>query len=84
MAKLTVYTTATCGFCHMLKTYLQGHDVAFEEKKADTDPQLAQELYEKSGQMAVPFTVVETDEGKTETVLGFDKPRFDRLLGLAK
>lgn len=83
MPKLTVYTTATCGFCHMLKNYLQAHGVKYEEKRADTNPDLARELYEKSGQLGVPFTVVEADNGKTEGVLGFNKPKFDELLGLS-
>ena len=82
MPKLTIYTTATCGFCHMLKNYLSAHDIKYEEKHADADPKLAQELYDKSGQLGVPFTIVETDEGKKEGVLGFNRPKFDELLGL--
>jgi hypothetical protein len=38
---------------------------------------------ELSGQLTVPFTLIETDDGRRESVVGFDKPRLDELLGLA-
>jgi glutaredoxin len=81
MSKITIYSTATCGFCRMLKSYLQSKNIAYEEKHADQDPRLAQELYEKSGQLGVPFTIVETNDGKEEKILGFDKSRIDQVLG---
>ncbi len=82
MSKITIYSTETCGFCRMLKSYLQSKDIAYEEKHADQDPRLAQELYEKSGQLGVPFTIVETADGKEEKILGFDRLRIDQVLGL--
>ena len=78
--KLTVYTTATCGYCHMLKSYLQQQKVDFTEKRADEDQNLAIELYQLSGQLGVPFTVVEKPDGTKEGVLGFNKPKFDEVL----
>ncbi|MEX0748881.1 MAG: glutaredoxin family protein [Candidatus Saccharimonadales bacterium] len=83
MSKVTIYTTATCAYCHMLKNYLSEHDVTFDEKRADEDQLLAKELYEKSGQLGVPFAIIEKDDGSTEQVLGFDKPKIDAALGLA-
>ena len=35
MAKITIYSTATCGFCKMLKSYLQSKNIPYEEKHAD-------------------------------------------------
>lgn len=78
-ANITIYSTATCGFCKMLKSYLQQHDIAFNEKHADQDQNIAQELYEKSGQLGVPFTIIEKD-GKEEAILGFDRPKFNEIL----
>jgi len=83
MSKITIYSTATCGYCKMLKGYLQSKDIKFEVKNADEDPSIAKELMEKSGQLGVPFTIVETDEGKEELILGFDRPKFDQVLGLS-
>ena len=83
MSKITIYSTATCGFCKMLKSYLQSKNIAYDEKQADNDPKLAQELYEKSGQLGVPFTIIQKDDGKEERILGFDRQSIDAALGIS-
>ena len=80
--KITIYSTATCGFCVMLKSYLKSKNISFDEKKADEDHELARELYQKSGQLGVPFTIIEKEDGSEEKILGFDRPKFDTVLGL--
>ncbi len=80
-AKITIYSTATCGFCKMLKSYLNEKGIHYDVKMADEDQNIARELYEQSGQLGVPFTIVE-DNGKEEKILGFDRPRIDAALGL--
>jgi len=82
MKSITIYSTATCGFCKMLKSYLQSKGVNYEEKHADEDQAIAQELYEKSGQLGVPFTVITDENGKEENILGFDRSKIDSVLGL--
>ncbi|MEK7602910.1 MAG: glutaredoxin domain-containing protein [Patescibacteria group bacterium] len=82
MTNITIYSTATCGFCRMLKSYLQSKDIKYEEKHADQDQTIAQELFEKSGQLGVPFTIVTKEDGTEEKILGFDRPRIDTVLGL--
>jgi glutaredoxin len=81
MKNVTIYSTATCGFCKMLKGYLADKGVKFDVKNADEDESIAKELYEKSGQLGVPFTVIEED-GKEELILGFDRNKIDTALGL--
>jgi len=81
MTKITIYSTTTCGYCRSLKSYLQSKNIEYEEKLADRDQQLARELYEKSGQLGVPFTIIDND-GKEEKVLGFDRQRIDLALGI--
>jgi glutaredoxin 3 len=82
MANITIYSTATCGFCKMLKSYLQSKGISYDEKHADQDQSIAQELFAKSGQLGVPFTIITKDDGSEEKVLGFDKPRIDSVLGI--
>lgn len=82
MKSITIYSTATCGFCKMLKSYLQDKGIAYTEKKADEDQDLARELYEKSGQLGVPFSIITDEDGKEEKVLGFDRARIDAALGI--
>lgn len=82
MAKVTMYTTRTCPFCKMQKGYLAGKNIHFQEILVDENPQEAQKMIEISGQMGVPFTVIDKDDGKRVTILGFDRPRIDEALGL--
>lgn len=80
--KITIYSTATCGFCKMLKSYLSSKDIKYDVKMADEDQNLARELYEKSGQLGVPFTIIEKEDGTEESILGFDRQKIDDVLGL--
>jgi glutaredoxin 3 len=80
MKKITVYTTATCGYCHMLKSYLKDKGVDFDEKRVDQDQKYAQELVDMSNQMGVPFSIVEEDGKDPVGILGFNKPQFDDVL----
>lgn len=76
--RVTVYTTPTCSWCTTLKTHLKKHGVRYTEVDVSRDQNAAQEMQRKSGQMGVP----QTDIGG-EMIVGFDKGRIDRLLGLA-
>jgi glutaredoxin len=78
---ITIYSTTTCPYCKMLKDYLIGKSVSFIEKMVDTDEEAQKEMLSASnGFMGVPFTVITRDDGTKETVVGFDKGRFELLL----
>ncbi|HIA91649.1 TPA: NrdH-redoxin [Candidatus Saccharibacteria bacterium] len=79
MADVTIYSTPTCGFCHMAKSYFQSNDIEYEEKDVSRDADLQKEMIEKSNQMGVP--VIDID-GKI--VVGFNRPAIDSLLREAK
>ncbi len=80
---VTIYSTTTCGFCKMLKKYLDDKGIAYEEKVADMDEKLAHELFEKSHGYAVPFTIVTKDDGTTAEILGFDRKQIDAAVGIS-
>ena len=82
MKKITIYSTATCGFCKMLRGYLNDKDIKYDVKMADEDQAIAKELYEKSGQLGVPFTVITDEDGNEEKILGFDRQRIDSALNI--
>jgi glutaredoxin 3 len=82
MSKVTMYTTRTCPFCKMQKEYLNSRNIPFEEVLVDENPEEAQKMIAISGQMGVPFTVIDKDDGERVTILGFDKPRIDEALDL--
>jgi len=75
--KVIVYSTPTCPYCVMVKNYLKENHVEFEEINVAEDQQKAKEMVDKSGQMGVP--VVEIGD---ELVIGFDKEKIKKLLGL--
>lgn len=82
MVKITMYTTRTCPFCKMEKDYLNSKQIAFEEVLVDENPDRAQEMIAMSGQLGVPFTVIEQD-GQRVQILGFDKARLDETLKIS-
>jgi len=77
MKKVTIYTTPTCGFCKMAKTFLTKKGVEYNEFDVAADSAKAEEMVEKSGQMGVPVIMV--DE---EITVGFDKDKLTEMLGL--
>ena len=82
MAKVTMYTTTTCPFCKMQKDYMVSKNISFSEILVDEKPEEAQKMIEISGQMGVPFTVIDKDDGQRVTILGFDRQRIDEALGM--
>jgi glutaredoxin 3 len=83
MKKITIFSTATCAYCIMLKSYLQSKEIAYEEKWVDQDPLAVEELIDKSDQLGVPFTLIEQDGLAPIGIFGFDKSRIDQVLELA-
>jgi glutaredoxin-like YruB-family protein len=74
---VTVYSTPTCPYCKMAKTYLAENKIDFKEVDVSMDDKAAQEMIDKSGQMGVP--VIDID-GKF--IVGFDKEAIKTALGL--
>lgn len=78
--KITIYSTKTCGYCTMLKRWLDQRSIPYTNYSVDENPLAAQIMVQQSGQMGVPFSTIEYDDGSTEKILGFDVPRFERAL----
>ena len=49
MAKVEVYTTTYCPFCHRAKALLQSKGVLFDEIDVTDDPELRQKMVELAG-----------------------------------
>lgn len=75
--RVLVFTTPTCPWCTRAKTYLKQRGVPFKEIDVSRDAAAARDLVRRTGQMGVP--VVEIDG---RPVVGFDRSRIDRMLGL--
>jgi len=77
MAKVTIYSTPSCGYCQMAKEFFKENDVEFEEFDVAADETKRNEMIERSGQMGVPVIYVDD-----EMIIGFDKAKLTELLGL--
>lgn len=79
MAKqVRVYSTPTCPWCIRVKQFLSDSAVPFENYDVSSDTRRAEEMVEKSGQMGVPVIDIEG-----EIIVGFDKERIKKALGLS-
>ncbi len=76
--KIKVYTTPTCPWCRRAKDYFKQLGLSFNEVDVSKDQKAAEEMVRKSGQMGVP--VIEIGNN---IVVGFDKAKIDRLLGIS-
>ena len=74
---VTVYTTPTCTWCGTIKTYLRKNGIRFREVDVSVDQAAAEAMVRKSGQQGVPQTDIEG-----QIVVGFDKAKINRLLGI--
>lgn len=78
--KITIYSTNRCGYCTMLKQWLDGKNIEYTVYNVDENPIAAQNMVLISGQTGVPFSTIELDDGTTEKILGFDRQRFNAIL----
>lgn len=73
--QVTLYTTPSCVFCHMVKEYLKSRKVLFNEVDVWADQEAARTLMAKTGMAAVPVTEI-----GEEAIVGFDRQRIDDAL----
>ncbi len=73
--QVTVYSTSTCPYCEMMKSFLANQGVPFKEVNVQNDPIAARKLVATTGQMGVPQTEI-----NGQWVLGFDPDAVMRVL----
>ena len=78
--KITVYSTKTCGYCVMLKKWLDGKGVKYTNYNVDINPVAAQHMISLSGQLSVPFSTIEHEDGSIDKILGFDRAKLETAL----
>ncbi|GAB4392103.1 MAG: glutaredoxin 3 [Gammaproteobacteria bacterium] len=54
MAKVEIYTTATCPYCYKAKQLLDNKHVKYIEIPVDTQPEKRQEMQQRGGRHTVP------------------------------
>ncbi len=75
--RIILYTTPSCPWCNRLKHYLKSLNFKYRDIDVSKDPKIAEELVRRTGQTGVPQAEI-----NGQMVVGFDKPKIDRLLGI--
>jgi len=66
----------------MLKRWLDEKKIEYTVYDVDENPIAAQNMVRISGQMSVPFSTVENDDGKVVNISGFNRIKFNEALGI--
>jgi glutaredoxin-like YruB-family protein len=72
-----IYTSPTCPYCHMAKTYMEKNNIAYEEIDVSKNEKAALEIIKKSGHIGVP--IIEIDGSY---ISGFDEEEIKKKLYL--
>jgi len=80
--KVVLYATTSCPYCKMEASWLDEKKVAYEEKFVDLNQQEADEMVKKTGQMGVPVTQINYEDGDEEFIVGFDKGQLGSILNI--
>ncbi|MEA1896546.1 MAG: glutaredoxin domain-containing protein [Bacteroidota bacterium] len=75
--RVTVYSTPTCSWCTTIKNYLRTNGIRFKDVDVSKDQKAAEDMVRRSGQQGVPQTNI-----NGQVVVGFDKEKINRLLGI--
>ena len=76
MNKVEIYTSNSCGYCHMAKEFFSENNVEYIEHNISEDPEAKKALIKK-GYRGVPVIDINGEE-----MVGFDKEKVMALLKL--
>ncbi|MBU6427225.1 glutaredoxin family protein [Patescibacteria group bacterium] len=75
---VTIYSTPTCVYCNMAKSFFKTNNVDYTEYNVASDMDKRKEMIDKTGQMGVPVI----DLGG-EIVVGFNEEKLKSSLGIS-
>lgn len=70
--KITIFTTDTCGYCGMVKKWLDSKGHKYEVVNLDQNPERQAEALRLSGALTVPVTVVTKEDDSQAVIVGFN------------
>lgn len=76
--EVTIYSTASCHFCHMAKDFFTEKNVQYTDFNVGENIEKRKEMVEMTGQMGVPVIRIGDD-----VIVGFDKNKISELLGIS-
>lgn len=75
--KVVLFSTPSCTWCRVAKDYLKQKEIPFKNIDVSRDVSAARDMVRRTGQMGVPVVLI-----NNRPVVGFDKSKIDRLLGI--
>ncbi len=75
MAEITIYTTPTCPYCQMAKSFMTERGVEYEEVDVTKDRDALMKMQQISGQMGVPV-ITDGDQ----VIVGFNRPALEQMI----
>jgi glutaredoxin-like YruB-family protein len=75
--RVIVFTATTCSFCRTTKKYLRQQKIRFKEIDLSRDAAAARDVVRRTKQQGVPVIYI-----GNKFVVGFDRSKIDKLLGL--
>jgi len=75
--RVIMFSTPSCSYCKTAKKYFRQQGIRFKNVDISRNPAAARDMIRRSGQQGVPQILV-----GNKIIVGFDRPKIDRLLGL--
>ena len=82
ISNVKLFSTMSCPYCKMEAKWLEEKGVKFVDVHVDINQQEAERMVQRTGQMGVPVTEVEYDNGEFEYIIGFDKSKLSQVLNV--
>ncbi len=76
-SRVIIFTTPTCSYCTTAKQYFRQQGIRFKTVDVSRDQAAARDMVRRSGQQGVPQILI-----GNKVVVGFDRPKIDKLLDL--
>ncbi len=77
MQNIIVYSTPTCVYCNMAKSFFKANGVDYKDYNVATDLEKRKEMIDKTGQMGVPVIDI-----NGTVIVGFDEEKIKSSLNI--
>ena len=77
--RIIIFTTPSCPWCRKTKQYLKDRGFSFKEVNLLQYKSAIKDVQRMTGQTGVPVVVI-----NNHPVVGFNKSKIDRLLGISR
>lgn len=73
--KIVIYSSPTCGYCHMAMEYFKEKGLTFAEKDISVDQEALMYVLNTIGQAVTPIITI-----NDKVIVGFDRHQIDEAL----